>query len=84
MTPRGLIDQHVLGRLVHLRRFEMSQIAAEGFLDVKQRDSGRVRDCSVESGGGAAEAGGNRSAGARGIEHRRIERREWAVEILQH
>ena len=42
MTPRGLVDRHVLGALVEPRLLEMRQVGAERFFDVVERDSCRA------------------------------------------
>jgi len=41
MAPADLVDQHVLGSAIQMRRAQMRQLAAEGFFDIDQRGAGR-------------------------------------------
>ncbi len=73
MPPRGLIHHHVLGDSVEARRRDMREVAAEGFFDVEQRDSRRVRDRFAQLGRSAREPireRRSRSVGAEAIRDR--------------
>src|SRR5271156_5147025 len=83
MPSRSLVHQHVLGDAIETRRGDMREVVAEGVFDIEQRDSRRVRDRFVEITGSLRETICECGCRTLGAERFAIERRQWAVQILE-